>query len=474
MADRFDVVTLDAAGLVEQVVFDFNDMDEFSIVADSLTVSAPPKQQNMVESSRRYDGSRQVGETQGNAQFSALILVAGSSVDDVLQQVAAALAVLERDPRDLHLRWVPDGASEQAFSEIRSTAQWGIAPKWAQLTGAHSITVQVGWQVAPLARGTPVTMTQWRGSLPAVIQLDRTIPGNAPALADVTVTTDATADEPIWALLGWTPRPAAGLAPAPFGVMAPEAAGDLAGWRLDGGLIRDQLASSSKTYTASWAVDPALLAPDDFAGTVDVEVWAYMVLFPQLVSPVVTVSARPEDGLAFGAARWTQEWGRLGRPVPVPSFATFRLSRLGTVTFTVDPHRPRPWKLWIDGRLGAGSSGTWGFQHLLLVPARARVCSRTGVQDDDRYARFIASKAPTRKTIHADATAHVGRPNVHGHPDHGLGGGMLELPTGEVDLAVYLASQVPDNPNPAVRGAHVSYWLSVDVTVIPRWHLLAA
>lgn len=483
MADTFDVVELDARG-DHQVVFDFNNLAEFSIVADSLQITAPAKQPAMVASNRRYGGSKQVGETHENAMFSAAILVRGSSVDDTVALLTDALAVLERDPRNLFLRWIPDGASESVVSEIRSTGTWQLMPKWAQLTLVHSIAFQVSWQVAPLACGRPIAMTQWSGSLPAVIALDRKIPGNAPALAEVSITTGGGGDSQIWALLGWSPRPTAGLAPAPFGILEAETAGDLSGWRVDrttvgttsgDSCIRDTAANASKTYTASWPVDPARLVPDEFtAGTIDVEVWGRVLLGASLVAPTLILSARPEDGLAFGAARWTHEWGRLGRPLALPTGDAARRTRLGTVTFTVDPDRPRPWKLWIDGPVGAGSTGQWGIDNLTLVPVRARACSPSGVPGDQTFPRFVVSPLRTVKTIHADLTAHVGRPGTVGHPDHGLGGSLLEVPAGDVDLAVCLAGRVPDDPTPSAASEQLAYPARVDIAIVPRWHLVAA
>ena len=219
--------------------------------------------------------------------------------------------------------------------------------------------------------------------LPQAITLAGAIPGDAMALADVTLTTSGGAAPPIFALLGWSRKPAAGLAQAPFGLIEAEAAGNLSGWAVKGSLadfrggsgLIDTAAAATDAYTASWPVDPSLMARDSFTTEVAIEVWLRIYLSPTIVTPAFTISARPQDGLSYGSARYTDEWGAAGKLVTVPTAAVMRFVRLGTLRMLVDPVHPRIWLLWLAASIGAGSSGEIGVDYLALDPANGRACS---------------------------------------------------------------------------------------------------
>lgn len=316
---------------------------------------------------------------------------------------------------------------------------------------------------------------------PVVVQFGTPIPGDAPALADITVTHSGGASPPIWALLGWTKRPGTGLAVAPFGILEAEAAGDLSGWVVtaDGtargsSLLNDAAASSADVFTASWPVDPSLLEPDLFEDEVSVEVWVRVKLASTTVSPTFVVSLRPEDGIAFGAARYTDEWGSTGRILTKPSSGTavYRFARLGTLRLRVDPLRPRKWMLWLSASVGIGTSGAFGVDYLILVPSRQRACSPSGVADDSGYPDFLSSTAETSKTIRSDLSAMTAAPAKWGHPDHGLGGQLIELPSGQIDVLCKLSSMVPDDPTSQATSEQLAHSIAVDMRVTPRWNLL--
>lgn len=319
----------------------------------------------------------------------------------------------------------------------------------------------------------------WSGSrtLPDVVQWGTPIPGDAPALVDATITHAGGTDPPIWALLGWTRRPGTGLAQAPFGVIEAETAGNLSGWSVGaavsargGSRIGDTAASSSDVYTASWEVDPALMVADDFDREVSIEVWARVGLDPTLISPTVTLSLRPEDGLSFGAARTTDEWGQTGRVLTVPTAFAWRTVRLGTVRLLVDPARPRKWLLWLAGSVGAGSSGFFGVDYLILVPARQRASSRSAVVNDAGYPDFLTTTSEVSKTIHADLSALIAAPGKWGHPDHGLGGQLLELPPGDGDMLLKLSSLVPDDPTVNATSEQLAHTAAMALSVTPRYY----
>jgi hypothetical protein len=319
-------------------------------------------------------------------------------------------------------------------------------------------------------------------SLPALLSLGGTVPGDGPARADVTVTPSGGAAAPIWAHLAWGKKPAAGLAQAPFGIIEAETAGNLSGWASTanansrgGTMLKDAAALSTDVYTASYEVDPSLLAADAFQTEVAVEVFARVMMDSTIVTPTLTLSTRPQDGTNYGAARYTDEWGSAGKLLTVPASGTekFRMVRLGTLRMLVDATRPRVWLLWLAGAVGAGSSGAWGVDYLVLVPATQRACGPTSKANDSGYPQFVASTAETSKQVKADLSATTAKPPAYGHPDHGLGGQLIEPPGGvENQLLVKLSSLVPDDPTSDATSEQLAHTATVHVAVTPRWQLL--
>jgi hypothetical protein len=223
-------------------------------------------------------------------------------------------------------------------------------------------------------------------------------------------------------------------------------------------------------YTASWELDPALMAADDFDREVSIEVWARVGLDPTLISPTLTLSLRPEDGLSFGASRPTDEWGQAGRVLTVPTAFAWRLARLGTLRLLVDPLRPRKWLLWLAGSVGAGTSGFFGVDYLLLLPTRQRASSRSAVPNDAGYPDFLTTTSEVSKTIRADLSALIAAPGKWGHPDHGLGGQLLELPPGNVDTLLKLSSLVPDDPSVNATTEQLAHTAGISLSVTPRYY----
>ncbi|MGH2878956.1 MAG: hypothetical protein ACRDK4_05030 [Solirubrobacteraceae bacterium] len=318
-------------------------------------------------------------------------------------------------------------------------------------------------------------------TLPSTLALSGNIPGDAPAKADVTITHSGGAAAPISALLGWVSKPPAGLASAPFGILEAETAGNLSGWSVaakgtarGGSMLEDAAALSTDVYTASWAVDPSLMVPDAFSGEVAIEVWARVMLAATIITPSLTLSTRPEDGLSYGSARYTDEWGSVGKLLVRPASGTgiWRMTRLGTLRMLVDPLRPRKWLVWLGGAVGADTSGAWGVDYLCLVAGAQRACSPSSKANDSTYPTFIGSTAETSKTVKSDLSALVSLPPKYGHPDHGLGGQLLELPPGEVEMLAKLSSLVADDPTSNATTEQLSHAATVHVAVTPRWYLM--
>jgi virginiamycin B lyase len=281
---------------------------------------------------------------------------------------------------------------------------------------------------------------------------------------------------PIWGLLGWTAKPSTGLATAPFGILdSSEATAiewttqTITGTRGGTALV------AASNGGAVWTVDPATMVPDSFSGEIAVEVWARVIIDGTEeagTSPIFTLSAQPQDGLGYGAARYTDEWGSAGRLVQGATEGryVFRMTRLGTLHLLVNPLAPRIWKLVLEGNLNEGG-GELGVDYLLLEPVLQRACSPSSKLANSSYPPFIANVGPTVKTVRSDLSAVVAKPGKYGHPDHGLGGQLLELPPGETEMLVKLSSLVPDAPQESPESEQLSHEAKVTVTVTPRWFL---
>jgi hypothetical protein len=319
-------------------------------------------------------------------------------------------------------------------------------------------------------------------SLPAVLDLAGPIPGDAPAPTRVTVA-PAAGTTPPWALLAYGRKTGAN---PPFGILEGEAAANITGWTDDvaeagarGGLLLSgtitTALAATKAYTASWVVNPAdLEAPDPFApGDLQVEVWARVRLASTLVSPALVASVRPDSALTLGSASYTAEFGRLGRTLVLPSSGTvYRFVRLGSLTLSFDPQAPAALLLWIAGSLAVGSTGTFGLDYLMLVPARARSLSPTGKALGSSYPRFLPVTASARqKQVREDLSGVVSAPPAAGFRDHGLGGSAPALPPGSSSMLVKLSSLVPDDPTVSADTETLVHSATVKVSPAPRYFL---
>jgi hypothetical protein len=316
-------------------------------------------------------------------------------------------------------------------------------------------------------------------TLPTKLAPSDNIPGNAPALADVTFTPSGGAAAPVFAYVAWGRRagtPAAGV--APFAILEAESAGDLTGWvsaadagSRGGNRLIDATVSGAETYTASWVIDPSALTADDFTDNeITLEVFAVLALSSTLVSPRFTLSARPQAGTAFGAERFTSEWGNTGVGPTAVGAAVRRLVRLGSLRLPADA----PMKLWLAASTAAGSTGTIGADYLIIGPARARALSPTAKANDTGYPRFVGSTAETSKRVRADLSALVSQPPNTPIRDHGLGGSLIEPPSGAVDWLLKLSSLVPDDPTVDSTTEQLAHAATVSLDLIPRSYLLRA
>lgn len=485
MADRRRIVTIDTAGTVT-TVRDLEDSVAFFAVKDSFQVKAPGRNTVMAGPARRYAGAFPVAETHDNGEVSWKALVKGATADEVLANAEVMLGVTEQH-RGLFLEWRPDGATHSTFFELRGPAKCQATYSWAQFAGARSMYVDIAVPVAPLARGEQVTMdiSSTFNSAPMHFPLPSDVGGDAPAEASVSVYKPNTTDGPAFALIGWAENPGTagdGTRP-PLGIFQAATATNLSGWAVSAtdaanlwsGTALQITTSGAGSSRADLRVDPTLMDPDEFAAeTVDIEIWARVIVSSTLVSPKLTASIWPADGTGF-QARYTAEWGTAGKQLVVPSSGTaYRLTRLGTITMPTGPSGWQ-WFVRLDGQWAAGSSGRFGVDYVVMVPARSRAVSPSSEPLDAAYPRFLpAGSAVLTKTVRPDLSATLahGPIGYEGPADTGLGGGALELPVGPVLMVMVLSNVVPDDPTVDTQ----SMWKSFDgtqvrVVVTPRYWL---
>ena len=320
-------------------------------------------------------------------------------------------------------------------------------------------------------------------SLPKVLQLGGPIPGTAPSKVDAVITPSGGSAPPVWGMLGWAQRPTSGGtgAGAPFGIIPAESASSVTGWAVSAdanyrnGSGLKVTASGAGSASAQWTVDPSILAADEFSlQELLIEFWARIDLASTLVSPKLTLSARPGAGTNFGAERFTGEWQAAGKLLTLPSSGSrFRQVRLGTLLMAVDLASPVSWIVRLAGSWAAGSSGNFGLDELYPVVAAQRAAGPTGRVNDATYPKFVASTSETRKRIRSDLSGLTASGAANPFPDAGLSSGSpLEFPAGPVDALVELSSLVPDDPTIDTSSEQQAHNATVHFSVVPRVHFV--
>jgi hypothetical protein len=480
MADRRRIVTVDENAGTVATLLDLETGTTYQSVRDSWVVTPGQRKTTMAQSQRRYGGAVPTGETHENGSIAWSILVDAATADTVTAAMEALIGQLEalrvtRD--DVHLEWRPDGSTASTYYEVRGPATWQPHYSWLQFMQNQSLVVDIKIPVAPLAKLAASNIVISSTTMPNTVALGSAVTGNAPALAAVSLTTSGGASPPIWAMIGWTKRPGSPLASsvAPWGIIEAETGASLSGWASTanavyrGGNGLQVTTSGAGTASALWPIDPSVMQPDEFTpGEFQCEVWARIRVGNTVVSPKLTLSLEPFAGTAFGGAQYSAEYGSSGKLLTLGLGATVeRPVKLGTLSMPVDTASPLKWNLRLQGSWAVGSSGVLGADYLWLVPARQRALSASGKPNDSFYPDFIGSTAATTKTIRSDLSGRVASGGGNAGRDSGLGGSLIELPVGNVDLMVMLSSVVSDDPTAdasTMQLAHATVTGSVRVT----------
>lgn len=480
MADRRRIVRISPTGTVTTLI-DLEDGATYQSVRGSFNVTPGPRRPTMAQSQRRYGGSRQTGEIHDNGEISWKMLVAGTTADLAIANFEAAIGYLELATMDLFFEWRPDGTTTSKYYELRGAATWQPEYEWAQFSGAKSFYGSIKLPVAPLSRRAPVTIAIASTTFPATVALGTAIAGSAPAQVDVSLTTSGGTSAPIWALIGWTRRPTTPLASsvAPWGVIEAES-GTPTTWvstvdaNYRGGNGLKVTTAGAGTASVLIPVDPSTLATDNFSvDDLAVEVWGRIELASTVVSPRLVLSLLPFAGTSFGAEQYSGEFGSTGKLVTLPSSGTrFRFVKLGTLNMAVDTIAPLKYNVKVAASWATASTGQFGLDYLVMVPAKQRALSASSEPNDSTYAKFIASTGATTKTVRYDLSGRVASGAGNPGRDSGLGGNLIMMPPGNVDMVIKLSSLVADDPTLDVTTEQISHTgVTGSLRVIPQDYL---
>jgi hypothetical protein len=150
--ELFRLVDLPAPGLRPVVVRDMQDRVIYLGARGTLKVAPGQSQSLMAEGMRRYQGSRQVGERRSNGTVARVLLVKGADADEVLRNAEHLVADCASPNGTLHIEWLPDGATDATYYEVRGAPSIDLRYEWVQFKQGKSMEVEVTWPVAPLAR----------------------------------------------------------------------------------------------------------------------------------------------------------------------------------------------------------------------------------------------------------------------------------------------------------------------------------
>lgn len=172
------------------------------------------------------------------------------------------------------------------------------------------------------------------------------------------------------------------------------------------------------------------------------------------VSPTVTVSVTTLYGSS--GTRYTHEYGSSGKVLAIPSAGTCnRYAKLGTISLPTNRTHNMQYNLNVACTNDPASTGTFGIDHIWLVPASCTASTMTGVPNDSTSAPFISGTNSTVKTVAFDRTATAARAGYEsvGVPDAGLGGADIQLPSGDVEAFVFASSTILDQTGSAADSA---------------------
>ena len=466
------------------VVRDLNAPATIYLARDTLRFVPAGRRDRFSGSGARYGGAVQTGQAHDNAAIAATFYIKGNSPAAVAQRVEALLA--DADFAQLGRRaieWRPDGLNESVYSRLRGNATWTPTYSWVKFAGANFMAVDISWPVAPLPELAAVTRSFATAVTPRTVTVVD-VPGSAPALVDVTLTPSSPTTPVEWALLAWQQ---AGSGTSWFGVK------DSAAWAVQnhfaeatvdnatGGSVLRMDTSAYKNAYVKFNIGQAGTpqAPFAPAGEIDVELWLWGAINPDVIGARVVASAEAAFlAVTVGATKeYARPAGDSGRPLTRSAGGRRRrLWRLGTMTLTPSDG---PIIIRLDFTVAGASAGNLDVDALGIVPLRARAAAPTGKARDAAYPTVIPAATgevniTLAKTVRSDLSGQLTATGAtEGTSEHtGLGGTPITLEPGDAELAVWAhTGAVPDDPvNPGDDAGRA--WLAVDLLITPRVRLM--
>lgn len=363
-----------------------------------------------------------------------------------------------------------------------SSGSYGLAGGDAALMGS-GIPGVGGLSFIPITAGANIGSIDIKPyvfhnkTLPDHWPLDGVIPGDAPALGTFQICHSGGASIPVFACLSWIGRDKAGDSPGPFGIF--ESGNVIASSGMSYNVTGS--ARGGSEYLASpvaggeyieWTSDfRRLFSDDESSDSMSTEVWARVKLSASAAG--LKVAAYVKDSAAIGGNglnRYTIEHGAAGKTLIGPFAGTqYRYVRLGTIQI----RKPAPGNM-LSPRIGlsisGGVGGTFALDYLMINPASRRACSPTGkILAAGGYPSFTPSTTPILKTIGSDLSGLISTGPDGGSYTFGLGGSLIELPAGIVDISVKLSTNVPDDPNAHSLDEQLAHSATVALGIVPRW-----
>ena len=475
------------------------------LVRDTFKVQAPERRAQFSNIGRRFGGDFQSAETHGNGAVGGQFYTQKTTANDAIALWESLIDLAEEIAiNDYFIKWQPEGATNPVFYQVRGSASWEANYRALAFSSNKTVVFDVSWPVAPLARGAATTFTAANSSFPSTF--DVTVPGTAPGLLDLEVQQTGTGID--FFMVGWTSAPSASTNPvAPFGIVpAFISAGGASGASYLTFSTRDstntlvttgtgiyaqtatpnRLAittpSTTNTYRMGIDINPALMVRDDFTkGEIQLEVWGRFYV-PQ--SAVLTMVTSLEPRFSTGAAsRYTAEYGASGKSVKGRTTSQggsgWQFVKLGTVQAAVDKNNQATYTLQVKTNFfSAGVSAEFAVDYLAFVPARQRALTPTGRPADTSYPKFIIGETGVTKikTVRNDLSGWLRPTGGTMYPDSGLGGQLLELPSGTSRIFVKSMLGVPDDStiggaSTTAISADAAQTLTVSGTIIPRYYL---
>jgi hypothetical protein len=456
-------------------VKDLNDGTTVYLVKDSLNFTPPQPAAGLRKGGRgRWEGYQQLSDIRDNGALSFSLIISWlthPNVPTALDHANDFCAAISSTLLGRMIEFRHRNASESSFFDVRGAAGYQPNLRLNLLEQKSAMAFDFKIPVGPLVRNAPVTLAASASTaFPAKVALPTAIVGKAPALADLELDIPVGGAAPLFAAVGWSKRIGAGS--PPFGIVEGEAANGSSFTGISGGdasmrggsyLYQDLTAA---TYSlAYWYVEPWRMDPDEFSEDIDVEVYAVLRMPSTAYSLRCVLSSPPTEGAIYG-----QRFGDLGSRgrtiVPPYSSTQKRITRLGVVRMPCVPQHGR-W-LMLEFYWDGGSYDYLGVDYLVMIPAKRSVAGPTGKASDyATYPRFIPSNVATKRVLKHNGSGLVAVGGGAEMPYGGMGS-RIELPPGDVDVTVLLASMVPDDPTINDTGLQLSHSGTLRARTFPR------